>query len=561
MTYKGKWEVGVEYTEGNIVFIRKNKKNVYFVCDITHVSCDLVYPSDSDIYWTKINYYPPRGRPKKASKITLPRAESEPPKAPTKETPPEVPETSEDREDQDDPETPAAPLLPHLIFETSDFQKTLNDLLNTLDGLNNVLDNEIEKDILDNENEKDVKSFDSKTEPLPVILSEEELKAKHERDQLKRKISTIEKDLAVYRESKKQTHGLTITERILLLDIDQDTKIYLLDKYDNIKRNCSGSEYAKGMTWMNTVLGLPFNKTVPFGVELSDSKETIATFFERVKGDLDESIHGLDYVKEEIMEFLARKITDTSSKGHVLALQGSPGTAKTKSLKTLAKALNLPFYQINCGGLNDVAVLTGHSETYLGAKPGKLVEILTSAGCMNPIIYLDEIDKISETKSKEINGLLTHLLDEEQNNKFQDNYLSNINIDLSKVFFVIAFNHADRVDPIVMDRMKVINIQNPTVEDKIMIIRDKILPELTKHIPQKITIDESLIKYIITEKAPKEDGVRQLKKCFEKMINKLNYQLLVGKIEAVETFDIDQKFIDLCLPSTYLDDRYHFMYT
>jgi ATP-dependent Lon protease len=181
---------------------------------------------------------------------------------------------------------------------------------------------------------------------------------------------------------------------------------------------------------------------------------------------------------------------------------------------------------------------------------------------MNPIIYLDEIDKISETKSKEINGLLTHLLDEEQNNKFQDNYLANVNIDLSQVLFVIAFNHLDKVDPIVMDRMKIIHIQNPDLNDKITIIRDKILPTITKHIPQKIIIDDDLISYVITTKTQSEIGVRQIKKAFEKIINKLNYQLLIGEIVSEnDKVQITKTFIDLCLKSVEIDDKYHFMYT
>jgi ATP-dependent Lon protease len=180
---------------------------------------------------------------------------------------------------------------------------------------------------------------------------------------------------------------------------------------------------------------------------------------------------------------------------------------------------------------------------------------------MNPIIYLDEIDKISETKSKEINGLLTHLLDEEQNNKFQDNYLANINIDLSRVLFVIAFNHLDKVDPIVLDRMKVIHIQNPDIKDKITIIRDKILPTISKHIPHKIIIEDSLIEYVITTKTPSEFGVRQNKKAFEKIINKLNYQLMIGEIDAKDEVHITKEFIDSCLKSVDIEDKYHFMYT
>jgi hypothetical protein len=208
-------------------------------------------------------------------------------------------------------------------------------------------------------------------------------------------------------------------------------------------------------------------------------------------------------------------------------------THNTKILKSLAEALELPFYQVNFGGLNDVSVLTGHSETYVGSKPGKFVEILTSAGCMNPIIYLDEIDKISEHKTREINGILTHLLDEEQNSKFQDNYLSNININLSQALFVIAFNEHDKVDRIVSDRMKIIHIDSPTSDSKVQIASDKMIPDIINTLNIKkdkfITLDNELLKYIIESKVPKEEGVRQLRKCLEKLFNRINYLFLTGQ--------------------------------
>jgi hypothetical protein len=234
-------------------------------------------------------------------------------------------------------------------------------------------------------------------------------------------------------------------------------------------------------------------------------------------------------------------------------------THNTKLIATLGEALNLPFYQINMGGLNDVSVLTGHSETYVSAKPGKIVEILGNAGCMNPIIYLDEIDKISEYKGKEINGLLTHLLDEEQNDKFQDNYLSNVNIDLSKVLFVIAFNDISKVDPIVLDRMKVINIKNPSIDDKLVIARKKIIPAFLNLIePLKgLEISDELLLYIIKEKVPNEDGVRQIKKCLEKLMNKLNYLLLIGKISEKK---ITKEFIDEAISSVNENTSLNMMY-
>ena len=281
-------------------------------------------------------------------------------------------------------------------------------------------------------------------------------------------------------------------------------------------------------------------------------------FFKRVKDKLDENIYGLENVKDEILEFVARKITNPNSKGHVLALYGSGGIGKTKIIKSLAEALDLPFYQINFGGLNDVSVLTGHSETYIGSKPGKLVEILTCSNYMNPIIYLDEIDKISETRATEIFGVLTHLLDEEQNAEFEDNYLSNIKIDLSKVFFVIAFNDISKVDSILLNRLKVIYIDPPSIEDKITICQTKLIPNILKTIKLKsgfnIILERELIEYIIACKTQEDKGLRQLQKNIEKIFNRLNYDILIDNLDLVKKETVqDSEDTTLIITRSYID--------
>lgn len=248
------------------------------------------------------------------------------------------------------------------------------------------------------------------------------------------------------------------------------------------------------------------------------------------------------------------------------------GVGKSKIIKSLADALELPFCQINCGGLNDVAVLTGHSETYIGSKPGKIVEMLQSAHYMNPIIYLDEIDKISENKSVEINGVLTHMLDEEQNNKFQDNYLSNVGLNLSKVFFVLSFNDVTKVDEIVSDRLKIIYIQEPSLEQKVQICHDKVIPELLTSVnfdkSNVIRIDKEVIEYVATQKCHKESGVRKLRQALEKVFNKLNYDILIGatdklyisKQETNTIFNITRRYVDATLESPHQDLSYLSMY-
>jgi ATP-dependent Lon protease len=377
---------------------------------------------------------------------------------------------------------------------------------------------------------------------------------------MKRKLDSIEKSIENYKRQKNDHDDIAdLREKLLLLNVDIPTKTFLVDKYDGLQRT-SATENSKGMSWLKVVTSIPFGKYKQVPISAEDKPEKLKEFFAEVKKKLDEDIYGMEDVKQEILEYVARKITNPKGKGHVLALCGPKGLGKTKILKSLARALDLPFYQINCGGLNDVSILTGHSETYVGSKAGKIVEILANSRYMNPIIYLDEIDKISDIKSQEINGILTHLLDEEQNDKFQDNYLSNVPIDLSNVFFAIAFNDITKVDDIVSDRMKVIYISKPTLEEKVLICQEKVLPDIIKNINFDIDIqmDKEVIEYVILNKCENEQGVRQLKKTLEKVLNKLNYDILVGNashlINDEKVCYITKSYIDSAISSNTKED-------
>ena len=547
--FKGEWNLNILYKRGDIVTICKkfkkysspdntvlnNNTNNYYICCITHTSDNLIYPiNPEEIYWLEI-------------KDMLPTC---------------IQQVSNKPNETNNPSETNKPNETNKPSETNNPNET-----NKPSETNNP--SETNKPNETNKPSETNNPSESKTK-LP---SPEERK-------LKRKLKTVEQDIVKYKKkSKSNDNTLNLKEQIMLLDVDIETKIFLLDKYENIQ-NAGNSDYVKGKTWLKCVLNIPFGKYKPFKVKVNyndDNDDKINEYFKMVRGYLDKKVHNMNKVKDEIMEFLARKISNPNSKGHVLALCGKPGVGKTRILKSLAEALELPFHQINFGGLNDASVLVGHSETYVGSKPGKLVEILSNSGCMNPIIYLDEIDKISQHKGKEINGILTHLLDEEQNNKFQDHYLSNIDIDLSKVLFVIAFNDIEKVDRIVSDRMKVIYIDSPSIESKLNIATDKMIPDIINALNIKkdkfINLDKDLLRYILEEKVPNEDGVRQFRKIIEKLFNKLNYLILTGaykmsnlsittqretvcnKKKYIETINITKSFIDECLtPQTHNKD-------
>ena len=178
---------------------------------------------------------------------------------------------------------------------------------------------------------------------------------------------------------------------------------------------------------------------------------------------------------------MSKLITNTNA-GNVFSLYGPAGVGKTTIIKNgLAKALNLPFAFISLGGATDASYLDGHSYTYEGSIPGRIVDIITKSGCMNPIIYFDELDKVSNTaKGKEIMNMLIHLTDPIQSSMFQDKYLGSMDIDLSRCIFVFSFNNIEKVSRILLDRMKLIYVKGFTNDEKRVITRNYLLPDLLK---------------------------------------------------------------------------------
>lgn len=393
---------------------------------------------------------------------------------------------------------------------------------------------------------------------------------RQKQNKYKRRLDEAEEEVRVHKKSKAEKSVLDLKDQLLLMKIDLDTKAFLIDKYECV-RKMSGSDYSKGMSWLKLVASIPYGTYKPMKVTKKEPLEKIQEYLQSVKQELDKCIYGLEDAKQEILEYVARKITNPEGKGDVIALCGEAGVGKTKLIHSLARALDLPFCQINCGGLNDVSVLTGHSETYVGSKPGKIVESLQGATCMNPIFYFDEIDKISESKSREIFGILTHLFDEEQNNKFQDNYLANVKIDLSKSLFAISFNDITKVDEIVCDRMKVIYINTPTLDDKIRICQEKMLPEVVNSIKFmkniEVQCDREVIAHIISKHCKAESGVRQLKKMMEKVLNRLNYDILVGSKELlftskgnIKSYNITTTYVNKIIPLREENESFSHMY-
>jgi len=339
--------------------------------------------------------------------------------------------------------------------------------------------------------------------------------------------------------------------KILNSDMDLNTKAIAMRNIEKLNEmDVSTGEYSKMDKWINGLISIPFNKFVSLSVNNNNTIEEKREFIVNTKSILDKSIYGHNDAKTHILQVIGKWIKNPQSQGNVLALQGPMGNGKTTLVKEgIAKAIGRPFSFIALGGQSDSSLFEGHSYTYEGSHWGRIIDILIESKCMNPVIYFDELDKVSETyKGEEIIHMLTHLTDPSQNSLFQDNYYPGINIDLSKVLFIFSFNDESKVNRVLKDRMYVINTKGFNTKEKNKICRDYVLPELYdtylfKH--EDIIINDDILEYVIDKFTNKEEGVRNLKRCIESIISKINIYYLTGDSNNI---DLNFKIKDFKLP-------------
>jgi len=291
-------------------------------------------------------------------------------------------------------------------------------------------------------------------------------------------------------------------------------------------------EYYKIKTWVDTFMRIPFGKYQNLPITITDGVEKCHDFMANAQKTLDSAVYGLNDAKMQIMQMLGQLITNPKAIGTAIAIHGPPGTGKTSLVKEgISKILNRPFSFIALGGATDSSFLEGHGYTYEGSLWGKIVQILIDSKCMNPVIYFDELDKISETpKGEEIAGILTHLTDTSQNSQFHDKYFADIDFDLSKCLFIFSYNDESKINPILKDRMYRIKTAGYNQKQKTAISTNYLLPKIREQIlfsKEDIIIPDLTINYIIDSHCGKEDGVRNLKRCLEIIYTKLNlYRLM-----------------------------------
>ena len=353
--------------------------------------------------------------------------------------------------------------------------------------------------------------------------------------------------------------------KILNSNMDTRTKQIALMNYE--KLNCmlpESSEYFKLQKWLNGLCNIPFGMYKELPVNYTSDKNTIKTFLEYTIDNLDKRVYGHKEAKHQIIRTIGKWISNPFAEGNVIGIHGKPGVGKTTLIKDgLAKCLNLPFAFIPLGGATDSSYLDGHSYTYEGSIWGKIVDVLMKSECMNPILYFDELDKISNTyKGDEIINLLIHLTDPVQNTHFNDKYFLDTPLDLSKALIIFTYNNSELVNPILKDRLITIHTREYTLNDKIHIATNHLIPNILESFNIKkdnITISNENLSYLI-KNTKTESGVRNLRRSLELIISNINLNNLLEQNMKEYPIDITQDIIDLYVKKEHVNTTHMFMY-
>ena len=313
-------------------------------------------------------------------------------------------------------------------------------------------------------------------------------------------------------------------EKIEASDMPKHAEEEALRQLKKLERmHPDAAETATLRNWMEIMTDLPWSKASVDNLDLVKAQQI-----------LDEDHYGLEKVKERIVEALAVRKLKEKPKGSILCLVGPPGVGKTSLGRSIARALDRKFVRLSLGGLHDEAEIRGHRRTYVGAMPGRIISALQQAGTNNPLIMLDEIDKVGADFRGDPSSALLEVLDPEQNNSFRDNYLG-ITFDLSNVMFMTTANVLDTVQPALRDRMEVIRLAGYTEEEKLEIARRHLLPKQIEEngiTAKNVQISKKALSAIVNQYT-QEAGLRQLEREIGRVCRKVARRIAEGKSEAV----------------------------
>lgn len=321
--------------------------------------------------------------------------------------------------------------------------------------------------------------------------------------------------------------GVNLMLRILTLKLPMEIQSMILAKYNSLQgMDPSVGEYFKLRNWLDKVVSVPFGMYKEIPIKIEDGSEMCSEFMGRARKSLDDAIYGQDETKLQIMQYMSTKIANPTGRGMNLLLVGPPGIGKTSVIKNgIAKALGWPFQFISLGGDSDASTYNGHQLVYESSHCGKIVNSLVHAKSLSTILLFDEVDKISSTaKGEEVQNLLVHLTDPASNGEFEDKYLAGVPIDLSRTMFIFSANDINKIDKVLLDRLMVISLKGYDISQKMVIAENYLLPGALKdvNLSERVAISKEILKYIIENYAKEESGVRELKRCVEQIVQKVN---------------------------------------
>ena len=321
--------------------------------------------------------------------------------------------------------------------------------------------------------------------------------------------------------------------RALESNMPVKVKAEVIRKVELSGKSLFGSDNYKLNSWIEALLNVPFGLySSPECSSTSDNK-SIQTYMKKAMNQLDEAVYGHDKAKNKILQIIAQNINNPKSNGLVLGIEGPMGNGKTTLIEQgVSKVLNKPFSYIALGGATDGSYLDGHSYTYEGSLWGKLVDVLMKSKTMDPIIYFDELDKVSRTdKGDEIINILMHLIDSSQNKHFNDKYFTGIDFDFSRVTFIFSYNDGNNINPILRDRITEIKTTGFKTDQKVHIAKNYLIPSILKDMGYKktdIVFKEEILRYVI-DTHTNEGGVRKFKEILYEIVREINLRKWVSK--------------------------------